>query len=192
MYRVSVDVGGTFTDLVALDEVTGEIINIKTPSIPKNPEHGVVNAVKVFLLEHQPESIKMIGHATTIATNALFGQVDLELPRTGLVTTLGFKDVIEIGRQRRAGVYNLFFERPPMLVKRRHRYVINERVSPKGEVEEGINPEELESIIHKVREDEIESLAVGFINSYANTAHEVHVKKALGDAIPGLQVTASH
>jgi len=192
MYRVSVDVGGTFTDLVALDEVTGEIINIKTPSVPKNPEQGVVNAVKVFLLDHPPESIKMIGHATTIATNALFGQVDLELPRTGLVTTSGFKDVIEIGRQRRAEVYNLFFERPPMLVKRRHRYVINERVSPKGEVEEGITSEELESIIHKVKEDEIESLAVGFINSYANTSHEVQVKKALGEAIPGLQVTASH
>ncbi len=192
MYRVSVDIGGTFTDLVALDEVTGEIINIKTPSVPKNPEQGVLNTVKVFLGEQPPESIKMIGHATTIATNALFGQVDLELPRTGLVTTSGFKDVIEIGRQRRAEVYNLFFERPPMLVKRRHRYVINERISPKGEVEGGINPEELESIIHRIKEDGIESLAVGFINSYANTAHEVQVKKALLDAISGLQVTASH
>ncbi|MBC8462901.1 hydantoinase/oxoprolinase family protein [Candidatus Bathyarchaeota archaeon] len=192
MYRVSVDVGGTFTDLVALDEVTGEIINIKTPSVPKNPEQGVLNAVKLFLGDHPPESIKMIGHATTIATNALFGQVDLELPRTGLVTTSGFKDVIEIGRQRRAEVYNLFFERPPMLVKRRHRYVVNERISPQGKVEEGINSEELESIIHKIREDRIESIAVGFINSYANAAHEDQVKKALLDAIPGLQVTASH
>lgn len=192
MYRVSVDVGGTFTDLVALDEVTGEIINIKTPSVPKNPEQGVLNAVKVFLREHPPESIKMIGHATTIATNALFGQVDLKLPRTGLVTTSGFKDVIEIGRQRRAEVYNLFFERPPMLVKRRHRYVINERVSPRGEVEGDINQEELGAIVNKIREDRIESLAVGFINSYANSAHEVQIKKALLDAIPGLQVTASH
>ena len=192
MYRVSVDVGGTFTDLVALHELTGEIINIKTPSVPKNPEQGVLNAVKVFLGDHPPESIKMIGHATTIATNALFGQVDLELPRTGLVTTSGFKDVIEIGRQRRAEVYNLFFERPPMLVKRRHRYVVNERISPQGKVEGGINSKELESIIHKVKEDGIESLAVGFINSYANAAHEDQVKMALLDAIPGLQVTASH
>jgi N-methylhydantoinase A len=192
MFRASVDVGGTFTDLVALDEVTGEIINIKTPSVPKNPEQGVLNAVKMFLMGHPPDSIKMIGHATTIATNALFGQVDLELPRTGFLTTSGFKDVIEIGRQRRAEVYNLFFERPPMLVKRRHRYVINERVSSHGEIDEDINPEELGAIINKVREDEIESLAVGFINSYANTAHEVHVKKAIHDAIPELQVTASH
>ena len=192
MYRVSVDVGGTFTDLVALDEVSGDIINIKTPSVPKNPEQGVINAVKVFLGEHSPESIKMIGHATTIATNALFGQVDLELPRTGLVTTSGFKDVIEIGRQRRAEVYNLFFNRPPMLVKRRHRYTINERISPQGKVEGGIKTDELESIIHKIREDEIESLAVGFINSYANSAHEDLVKQVLSEAIPGLQVTTSH
>ena len=192
MYRVSVDVGGTFTDLVALDEVSGEIINIKTPSVPKNPEQGVVNAVNMFLGEHPPGSIKMIGHATTIATNALFGQVDLELPRTGLLTTSGFQDVIEIGRQRRAEVYNLFFERPPMLVKRRHRYIIKERISPKGVIEGNINHKELESIIQKIREDRIESLAVGFINSYANTTHETFVKEALLKAIPGLQVTASH
>ena len=192
MYRVSVDVGGTFTDLVALDEVSGEIINIKTPSVPKNPEQGVVNAVNMFLGEHPPGSIKMIGHATTIATNALFGQVDLELPRTGLLTTSGFQDVIEIGRQRRAEVYNLFFERPPMLVKRRDRYIIKERISPKGVIEGNINHKELESIIQKIREDRIESLAVGFINSYANTTHETFVKEALLKAIPGLQVTASH
>ena len=78
MYRVSVDVGGTFTDLVALDEETGEVINIKTPSVPKNPEQGVVNAVEAFLGTHSADSVRMIGHATTIATNALFGQVDLD------------------------------------------------------------------------------------------------------------------
>jgi N-methylhydantoinase A len=192
MYRVSVDVGGTFTDLVALDEETGEIINIKTPSVPKNPEQGVVNAVKAFLVDHSPDSVKMIGHATTIATNALFGQVDLELPRTGLVTSSGFKDVIEIGRQRRAEVYNLFFQRPPMLVKRRHRYVLEERVNPDGSVSCGIQPDELEKVIQKVKDDEIESLAVGFINSYANTIHEEQVKKAFLKEYPGLYVTASH
>ena len=146
MYRVSVDVGGTFTDLVAWDEETGRIINIKTPSVPKNPEQGVVNAVKEFLVEHSPDSVKMIGHATTIATNVLFGQVDLELPRTGLVTTSGFKDVIEIGRQRRAEVYNLFFQRPPMLVKRRHRYVLGERVNPDGSITGMIQQDELEEV----------------------------------------------
>lgn len=192
MYRVSVDVGGTFTDLVALDEATGEIMNIKTPSVPKNPEKGVVNAVKMFLSDHSPDSVKMIGHATTIATNALFGQVDLELPRTGLVTTGGFRDVIEIGRQRRAEVYNLFFERPSMLVKRKHRYVLEERVNPDGSVSRKISEDETQAIIDKIKEDGIESLVVGFINSYANNCHEVLVKDRIMDAIPGLYVTASH
>ncbi len=192
MYRVSVDVGGTFTDLVALDEETGKIINIKTPSVPKNPEQGVVNAVKEFLVENSPGSVKMIGHATTIATNALFGQVGLELPRTGLVTTSGFKDVIEIGRQRRAEVYNLFFQRPPMLVKRRHRYVLDERMNPDGSVTGEIQPDELETIIEKIKEDEIESLAVGFINSYANKVHEDQVKNAILKKYSDLYVTASH
>lgn len=192
MYRVSVDVGGTFTDLVALDEETGRILNIKTPSVPKNPEQGVINAIKAFLLDHSPESVKMIGHATTIATNALFGQVDLELPRTGFVTTSGFKDVIEIGRQRRAEVYNLFFQRPSMLVKRRHRYVLDERVNPDGSVSREVKIDELEKVLRRIKEDKIESIAVGFINSYANTAHEDEVKKALVNEFPGLYVTASH
>lgn len=192
MYRVSVDVGGTFTDLVALDEETGEIINIKTPSVPKNPERGVVNAVKAFLRDHSPDSVKMIGHATTIATNALFGQVDLELPRTGLVTTSGFKDVIEIGRQRRAEVYNLFFQRPSMLVKRKHRYVLEERVNPDGSVRVPVKEDELKEIIERISEDKVESLAVGFINSYANNIHEEQVKKAINEAYPDLYVTASH
>lgn len=192
MYRVSVDVGGTFTDLVALDEETGEIINIKTPSVPKNPEQGVVNAVKAFLVDHSPDSVKMIGHATTIATNALFGQVDLDLPRTGLVTTSGFKDVIEIGRQRRAEVYNLFFQRPPLLVKRHHRYVLDERINPDGSISESIQQDALAKIIKQIMDDEIESLAVGFINSYANMIHEDQVKKALQKEYPELYITASH
>lgn len=191
MYRVSVDVGGTFTDLVALDEKTGEVINIKTPSVPKNPEKGVINAVEAFLEIHNADSIRMIGHATTIATNALFSQVDLDLPRTGLVTTKGFKDVIEIGRQRRAEVYNLFFERPPMLVKRRHRYELTERVSHTGEIESGISQDELEAIINQMSMDGVESVAVGFINSYANTSHEERVKQAIKEKLDAY-VTASY
>jgi len=191
MYRVSVDVGGTFTDLVALDEHSGEVINIKTPSVPKNPEKGVIYAVEEFLKTHSPDSVSMIGHATTIATNALFGQVDLNLPKTGLVTTSGFKDVIEIGRQRRAEVYNLFFERPPMLVKRRHRYELSERINADGMVESGVDQIELESVIDEMRKDGIESVAVGFINSYANTIHEQLVKEAIQNQL-NLYVTASH
>ena len=191
MYRVSVDVGGTFTDLVALDESSGEVINIKTPSVPKNPEKGVLNAVEAFLGSHTADSVRMIGHATTIATNALFGQIDLDLPRTGLVTTKGFMDVIEIGRQRRAEVYNLFFKRPPMLVKRRHRYEVDERIKYDGVVEKDISGSDLDSVIDRLSSDKVESVAVGFINSYANTVHEEKVKQAIKERLD-VYVTASY
>ena len=191
MFRVSVDVGGTFTDLVALNEETGELVNIKTPSVPRNPEKGVIGALTQFLQSHSPNQISMIGHATTIATNALFGQVDLELPETAFITTEGFKDVIEIGRQRRAEVYNLFFSRPPMLVKRRHRYEVAERMNERGEVETPLKVDQLSQIIQSLKSEGIKSVAIGFINSYANSAHEDMVKDSLENEFKDLYVTTS-
>lgn len=191
MFRVSVDVGGTFTDLVALNEETGELVNIKTPSIPKNPEKGVIEALSEFLRSHKSTNISMIGHATTIATNALFGQVDLELPKTAFITTEGFKDVIEIGRQRRAEVYNLFFSRPPMLVKRRHRFEVTERVNERGEVETPLNVDRLSPIFQSLKDEEIKSVAIGFLNSYTNSTHENIVKDSLENEFKDLYVTTS-
>ncbi len=172
MFRVSVDVGGTFTDLVAFDEESGELRNIKVPSVPRSPEEGVMDAFSQFLRGVSPDQVRMVGHATTIATNALLGQVDLELPRVGLITTRGFKDVIEIGRQRRAEVYNLFFQRPPMLVERRFRYEVDERIDHQGEVITPLDTHRIEEIIRDLGENQVESVAVGFLNSYANPVHE--------------------
>jgi len=192
LHRVSVDVGGTFTDLVAFDEETGGVLNIKTPSVPMNPERGVVKAFREYLEDHEASDVMMVGHATTIATNTLLGQINLELPLTALVTTKGFRDVIEIGRQRRAEVYNLFFERPPMLVQRRHRYELEERVGHDGEVITPVDEEGLNKIIGELRREAVESVAVGFLNSYANTAHEEQVYEALKASLNKVYVTASH
>lgn len=192
MFRVSVDVGGTFTDLVALNEETGKITNIKTPSVPRSPEKGVMNALNLFLESYSPEEIAMIGHATTIATNALFGQIDLELPRTALITTKGFKDIIEIGRQRRAEVYNLFFQRPSMLVKRRHRYELDERIEYTGEITTPLNDDQVTDTLSMMKHDGIESVAIGFLNSYANPEHESMVYERIKREFPELYVTASH
>ena len=191
MYRVSVDVGGTFTDLVALNEENGELINIKVPSVPRNPEQGFINALKIFLENHSPDSIKMVGHATTIATNALFGQVDLELSKTGLITTRGFRDVIEIGRQKRAEVYNLFFQRPKMLVDRRHRYEVTERVGSDGSVITELSHSDLMEAVDRINADKIESLSIGFINSYINPIHEQQAVKAIKERLPDLPITSS-
>ena len=173
MIRVSVDVGGTFTDLVALNEENGELVNVKVPSVPRSPQQGFINALKIFLKQNNPDSIRMIGHATTIATNALFGQVDLELPRTALITTKGFRDVIQIGRQKRAEVYNLFFQKPPTLVERRHRYEVEERIDSDGQVKTVLDSSELEEILEQISKENIRSIAVGFVNSYINPEHEM-------------------
>ncbi|MFQ6054083.1 MAG: hydantoinase/oxoprolinase family protein, partial [Candidatus Bathyarchaeia archaeon] len=191
LFRVSVDVGGTFTDLVALDEGTGELLNIKVPSVPRNPEKGVVTAFKQFLEHASAGSVRMVGHATTIATNALFGQVDLELPRTALITTRGFRDVVEIGRQRRAEVYNLFFQRPRMLVERRLRLEVEERIDSEGNVLVPLDVEGVERALDVIGREGVDSLAVGFLNSYANQVHEERVIEMARRRFPDLYVTAS-
>jgi len=188
---VSIDVGGTFTDLVALDEETGELLNIKVPSIPKNPEKGVVDAFKLFLRNKAPKSVRMINHATTIATNALFGQADLPLPKTAMITTRGFRDVIEIGRQRRADVYNLFFQRPRMLAERRLRYLAEERIDSRGRVLTPLDPDDVSRAMDELEREGVESLAVCFLNSYANPVHEEEVLRTVKKRLPHLYVTAS-
>ena len=185
------DVGGTFTDLVAFDEETGGIVNVKVPSVPRNPERGVVDAFGMFLEGRDPASVGMVGHATTIATNALFGQLDLELPRTAMVTTRGFRDVVEIGRQRRAEVYNLFFERPPMLVERRHRYEVDERVDHEGNVLVPLDADGLDGVIDEIEASGITSISVGLVNSYANPAHEEAVEERIRQRLPEAYVSSS-
>jgi N-methylhydantoinase A len=172
LFRVSVDVGGTFTDLVALDEASGRVENIKVPSVPRNPEKGVTDALGKWLERHGAEEVRLVGHATTIATNALLGQVDLEVPKVALITTKGFRDVVEIGRQRRAEVYNLFFQRPPQLVERRFRYEVDERVEHDGKVTKKLDEAQLDEILDEIGMYGISSVAISFLNSYANAAHE--------------------
>ena len=183
--------GGTFTDLVAFQEETGEVLNIKVPSVPRNPEEGVASALRQFLEDREPGSVTMVGHATTIATNALFGQIDLKLPKTAMMTTKGFRDVIEIGRQRRAEVYNLFFQRPPMLVGRRHRYEVEERVGADGGVLVPLNRDDVEKALRDMEAEGVESLAIGFINSYANQAHEEEALRMARERLPKVHLSAS-
>ena len=192
MIRVSVDVGGTFTDLVAFDEETGKVENIKVPSVPRNPERGVTDAFRVFLRGRSPDNVRMIGHATTIATNALLGQIDLEVPSVALVTTRGFRDVVEIGRQRRAEVYNLFFSRPRMLVERRFRYEVEERVEHDGSVLVPLNEGELGKVLDEIADLRVSSVAFSVLNSYANATHEERALAMAKERRASPYLTASH
>src|ERR687886_102524 len=123
-YRIGVDVGGTFTDLVAVEEGSGRTVTLKVPSTPRAPEQAVLDALRSFLstpadCDNDPPAVALICHSTTVATNALLGQLHLTPPRVGLLTTEGFRDVLEIGRQARSEVYNLFVVRPRSLVEQR-------------------------------------------------------------------------
>ncbi len=190
-FRVSVDVGGTFTDLIALNEDDGSLFNIKVPTTPKNPAISVEKALQELLTSSRQGNISSIIHATTIATNALTGQIGLELPKTSLITTKGFRDVIEIGRQRRHQLYNLFMERPKPLVHRRYRYVIDERINADGEIIKPLKREEIVNIANNINDNDIEAVAIGFLNSYINPKHELDVKKIVNEVCSNSYVTAS-
>lgn len=166
MSVVAVDVGGTFTDFVYVRS-DGSIGFLKIPSTPRSPEVAVIEG-----LRHLGYFDEVV-HASTIATNALRGQVGLELPRVALVTTRGFRDVIEIGRQNRPRLYDLFFEKPRPLVPRWLRFEVSERVDWRGVIVKPLDPSEVEAIGLRLRELGVESVAVAFLHSYANPSHEV-------------------
>ncbi len=191
-YRVGIDVGGTFTDLVAVEETTGARVALKLPSTPRAPEEAVLAALRRFVDTTVPaDRIALVCHSTTVATNALLGQLGLDLPRVGLLTTEGFRDVLEIGRQARAEVYNLFVTRPRPLVERRDRLGVPERVDARGDVLVPLDDEAARQALSALHAAGVRDVAVVFLHSYANPAHERRVAALAAAAYPGLTVTLS-
>ncbi|MBV8373577.1 MAG: hydantoinase/oxoprolinase family protein, partial [Candidatus Eremiobacteraeota bacterium] len=194
MLRVGVDVGGTFTDLAAIDSDSGEILTLKLPSTPRDPARAVIDAIELLLARNasEPDHIGFLGHSTTIATNALLGQLGLELPRVALVTTHGFRDVIEIGRQNRSDVYDLFVQRPRPLVARENRFTVRERVDHRGDVVEPLDASSLARTCEALRTSGgFEAVAVCLLNAYVNDAHERRVAGAIAGVLPDAAVVAS-
>jgi N-methylhydantoinase A len=177
MYRVSVDVGGTFTDCLVLGE-EGELKQFKSPTTPQDPSLGFLacleKAAKDFRrpLAAFLADVDLLIHGTTLATNTLINENGA---KTGLITTKGFQDVIEIRRgykNIRASMYNVFVPPYKPLVPRRHRLEVEERVLDSGEVLTPLNEEETRTAVAKLKEAGMESLAVCFLHSYANPQHE--------------------
>lgn len=192
MIRIGIDVGGTFTDLVALDEDTGALTNVKVASTPRAPEHGVLDALRKLLsLFPSVPPVSLFSHSTTIATNALLGQEHLQLPRVAFLTTQGFRDVLEIGRQNRSEVYNLFVQRPKPLVAREDRISIRERTEYTGEISVALDAQSVHQAIVMLRERNISCIAIGFLHAYANDKHERAVAAAVYDALPYAHVSVS-
>ncbi|WP_069808336.1 hydantoinase/oxoprolinase family protein [Vulcanisaeta thermophila] len=166
MVVVAVDVGGTFTDFVVLRD-DGSIESFKVLSTPRSPEVAVFEGLR-RINAHVDEVL----HATTIGTNALLGQVGLELPRVALFTTKGFRDVIEIGRQNRPRLYDLFFDKPRPLVPRELRFEVDERTLADGRVVKEVDPSEVEEYAVRAKSLGVVSVAVSYLHSYMNPSNE--------------------
>ncbi len=188
--RLGVDIGGTFTDLVLLDENSGNSMVVKVPSRPKDPAGALVEAVTRGLLEAsvKPESVAMLNHGTTIVTNAV---LEGTLAPTALVLTKGFRDVLEIGRHLRPDMYDLNQDKPKPIVPRDLRFEVEERMAHDGTVVTPLNAATVAAAIEALKATDVTAVAVSFLHAYANPAHEAMVKDALSEALPGIAITVS-
>ncbi|MDI3480991.1 MAG: N-methylhydantoinase [Tepidanaerobacteraceae bacterium] len=185
-YRIAIDIGGTFTDYVAMNEETGELIVTKASSTPKNFADGVLEAVKKGGVPL--EEAAYIVHGSTIVINAL---TERKGARTALITTKGFRDVLEIGRANRTDLYNYYYTKPKAFVPRKYRFEVEERLNKDGEVIVPLNEGQVREIALKCKKEQIEAIAVCLIHSYANPAHEERIKTILQEELPGVEVSIS-
>lgn len=186
-YRIAVDIGGTFTDLVYLDEDTGQVREEKAHTTPANFGLGVLNVVSKG--EFSLEEVSYFTHGTTIVINAL---TERKGAKTALVTTKGFRDVLEIGRANRPDIYNLYYKKPVPFVRRALRFEVGERVDSHGEILAALDEAELKEISRKCREKGVEAIGVCFLHSYANPSNEKLCGEILRAELPGVSVTLSH
>lgn len=193
MNRIGIDVGGTFTDVVLVDDESGRIWATKVPTTPADRVVGAMHGFRKILNLSGRESadVGFIGHGTTMATNMV---VEGTGARTALVTTRGFRDVLElrrISRHDRADLYDLQFPDPTPLVPRRRRLEVNERIRADGTVETPLDLAQLETIANALRADNVEAVAVCFLHSYVNPEHENQAVAALRELLPDCFITSS-
>lgn len=189
-FRIAVDSGGTFTDIALLDENEQNIQITKVPSTPENPAIAVMTGVLKVLADNKAtsEEISYFLHGTTVATNAL---LELKGAVTALITTRGFRDVLEIGRQTRPALYSFFQRKAPAIVPRELRFEVDERILYNGEIEIPLKEEDVFSLARILRGKNIESAAVCFMHSYREPTHEKKVKQILQQEMPGVFVSCS-
>ena len=189
MYRIGVDVGGTFTDFTLLDENAGKLHYHKTPSTPDEPSEAVEIGLSELIETHNidPSEIGYLGHGTTVALNML---LERRAPTIGLLTTKGFRDVLEIARQIRPHLYDYEITRPEPLARRAHRIEIPERIAVDGRVLTPLDLESVEAAALQLRDASITSVAICFLHAYQFPEHEQQasdiVRRILPDAFVSL------
>ena len=189
-YRIGVDVGGTFTDFHVLDDETGAVFTGKRPSTPNNPARAIIEGLEALASRHGIGlgELRRLSHGTTVGTNAL---IQRRGGRVAMVTTRGFRDLLEIGRQTRPHMYSLTEDHPPALVERRHRFEIDERMDAAGEPVAGLADDAVAAAVEQVRASGAEACAVCLLFAFRNPAHEDRVAAAVRAALPHVPVCTS-
>ncbi len=189
VYRLGIDVGGTFTDVVLLGD-DGSLISRKVPSTPDDYSRGIVKGVRqaIDVGGVGGKAITEVDHGTTVATNTI---IERSGPKIGLITTKGFRDVLEIGRYRIPRLYDLTWRKPDPLVERRYRYEVPERLNHKGQVLQALDMEAVDDVCRAMVDDGIESVAICFLHSYANPEHELAVAERLRATHPQMCICPS-
>ena len=176
IYRLGCDIGGTFTDFVLLNDDTGEIHINKCLTTPRDPSDAVEQGIRELELRLPGfvEELKEVIHGTTLVINAI---IERKGARTGLITTRGFRDVLELGREIRYAPYDVFAEFPRPLIPRHRRLEVDERVRSDGSVLKPLDPEEARAVVRRLLGMGVESIAVCLLNSFENPAHELMLKR---------------
>ena len=188
--RIGVDIGGTFTDHLLYNDETGEVNTLKTPSTPEDLAHCVLEGIRRFGKDRPGgvEGLGLVAHGTTINTNAI---LERKGAKCGLITTKGFRDVLEIGRQTRPHYYDWYADRPAPLVPRYLRLEVEERVNSSGQVLVPLNEEDVSRTVETFKSEGVEAVAVCLLNSYINDINEARIRQILQETLPGVYLAIS-
>ena len=190
-YRLGCDIGGTFTDFVLLNDQTGEIMTGKCLTTPQDPSDAVEEGIRA-LEKATPDFVGKLDeliHGTTLVINSI---IERKGARTGLITTKGFRDVLEIGREIRYAPYDIFAEFPKPLVPRKYRVEVDERIRSDGSVLKALDREEAQRAVRALLDMGIESIAVCLINSFENPAHEKIIEEVIAQEAPQVSASVSY
>jgi len=190
-YRLGCDIGGTFTDFVLLNDRTGALAINKCLTTPRNPSDAVEQGIRE-LEQHVPGFVKRLDeviHGTTLVINSI---IERKGAKTGLVTTRGFRDVLELGREIRYAPYDIFAEYPEPLVPRRFRLEVDERIRSDGTILKPLDKNQAREVVRRLVAQGVESIAVCLINSFENPVHELMLKDIIQHEAPGISVSISY
>ncbi|NTA50700.1 hydantoinase/oxoprolinase family protein [Agrobacterium tumefaciens] len=190
MYRIGVDVGGTFTDFVMVNTNGGQTAFHKVPSTPDDPSRAIAAGISEILELNgvDPSDVGYVGHGTTVATNMV---IEGRGVPTGLLTTKGFRDVLAIGRQTRPSLYDWSVRKPDPLVERYRRVEIEERLDKDGNQIAVPDLEDVRKLVVELKNSGVQAVAVGFLHSYRNPQHEQMVRDVIAEVAPELYVSIS-